>query len=62
MKLRNITINNKKEKTMTDISKYKSVALSHEACNKLDKIRKIIVPEIHVSRAKDIRYTKSTRK
>ena len=39
---------------MTDISKYKSVALSHEACNKLDKIRKIIVPEIHVSRAQTL--------
>ena len=37
---------------MTDISKYKSVALSHESCNKLDKIRKVIVPEVSVSRAK----------
>ena len=37
---------------MTDISKYKSVALSHESCNKLDKIRKVIVPEVQVSRAK----------
>jgi hypothetical protein len=24
---------------MTDISKYKSVALSHDSCSKLDKIR-----------------------
>jgi hypothetical protein len=37
---------------MTDISKYKSVALSHESCNKLDKIRKVLVPEVSVSRAK----------
>jgi hypothetical protein len=37
---------------MTDISKYKSVALSHDSCSKLDKIRKIIVPEVSVSRAK----------
>ena len=37
---------------MTDISKYKFVALSHTSCNKLDKIRKVIVPEVHVSRAK----------
>ena len=37
---------------MTDISKYKSVALSHKSCDKLDKIRKVIVPEVSVSRAK----------
>ena len=37
---------------MTDISKYKSVALSHESCDKLDKILKVIVPEVSVSRAK----------
>ena len=37
---------------MTDISKYKSVALSHTSCDKLDKIRKVIVPEVSVSRAK----------
>jgi hypothetical protein len=37
---------------MTDISKYKSVALSHDSCDKLDKIRKVIVPEVSVSRAK----------
>ena len=39
---------------MTDVSKYKSVALSHSSCDKLDKIRKIIVPEVSVSRAKDL--------
>ena len=37
---------------MTDISKYKSVALSHDSCEKLDKIRKVIVPLTQVSRAK----------
>ena len=49
---------------MTDISKYKSVALSHESCNKLDKIRKIIVPEVQVSRAKalDIIINEKARK
>jgi hypothetical protein len=49
---------------MTDISKYKSVALSHESCNKLDKIRKIIVPEVSVSRAKalDILINEKARK
>ena len=49
---------------MTDISKYKSVALSHEACNKLDKIRKVIVPLIEVSRAKtlDILINEKARK
>ena len=49
---------------MTDISKYKSVALSHESCDKLDKIRKIIVPEVSVSRAKalDILINEKVRK
>jgi hypothetical protein len=39
---------------MTDISKYKSVALSHISCAKLDKIRKVIVPLVEVSRAKTL--------
>ena len=49
---------------MTDISKYKSVALSHESCDKLDKIRKVIVPEVSVSRAKalDIIINEKVRK
>jgi hypothetical protein len=49
---------------MTDISKYKSVALSHDSCDKLDKIRKIIVPEVSVSRAKalDILINEKARK
>ena len=49
---------------MTDISKYKSVALSHSSCDKLDKIRRIIVPEVSVSRAKalDILINEKVRK
>ena len=49
---------------MTDISKYKSVALSHSSCDKLDKIRKVIVPEVQVSRAKalDIIINEKVRK
>ena len=49
---------------MTDISKYKSVALSHQSCDKLDKIRKVIVPEVQVSRAKalDIIINEKVRK
>ena len=49
---------------MTDISKYKSVALSHSSCDKLDKIRKVIVPEVWVSRAKalDILINEIARK
>jgi hypothetical protein len=49
---------------MTDISKYKSVALSHDSCEKLDKIRKVIVPLTQVSRAKalDIIINEKVRK
>ena len=49
---------------MTDISKYKSVALSHDSCNKLDKIRRVVVPEVEVSRAKalDIIINEKVRK
>ena len=49
---------------MTDISKYKSVALSHRSCDKLDKIRQVIVPEVAVSRAKalDILINEKVRK
>ena len=54
----------KEDTQMTDISKYKSVALSHSSCDKLDKIRKIIVPEVSVSRAKalDIIINEKVRK
>ena len=49
---------------MTNINKYKSVALSHNSCDKLDKIRKIIVPDAEVSRAKalDILINEKARK
>ena len=49
---------------MTDINKYKSVALSHDSCDKFDKIRKVIVPEVEVSRAKtlDILINEKARK
>ena len=49
---------------MTDISKYKSVALTHVSCEKLDKIRKVIVPLVEVSRAKtlDILINEKARK
>jgi|TARA_E500000318_G_scaffold108113_1_gene118381 hypothetical protein len=49
---------------MTDINKYKSVALSHDSCKKLDKIRKVIVPDAEVSRAKtlDILINEKARK
>lgn len=49
---------------MTDISKYKSVALSHASCDKLDKIRRVVVPEVEVSRAKalDILINEKARK
>jgi len=38
--------------------------LSHSTCDKLDKIRKVIVPEVSVSRAKalDIIVTEKARK
>ena len=39
---------------MTDISKYKNVSLSKETYNKIDKIRKIIVPEMTISRSQTI--------
>ena len=49
---------------MTDISKYKSVALSHSSCDKLDRIRRVVVPEVEVSRAKalDILINEKVRK
>jgi len=49
---------------MTDINKYKSVALSHKSCDKLDKIRKVIVTDAEVSRAKalDILINEKARK
>ena len=39
---------------MTDISKYKNVSLPKETHNKIDKIRKVIVPEMTISRSQTI--------
>ena len=39
---------------MTDISKYKTVSLAKETYQKLDKIRRIIVPNTIISRSQTI--------
>jgi hypothetical protein len=39
---------------MTDISKYKNVSLSKETYNNIDKIRRVIVPEMVISRSQAI--------
>ena len=39
---------------MTDISKYKNVSLPRDTYNKIDKIRKVIVPEMTISRSQTI--------
>ena len=39
---------------MTDISKYKNVSLPRDTYNKIDKIRKIIVPEMTIIRSQTI--------
>ena len=39
---------------MTDISKYKNVSLSKETYNKIDKIRKVMIPEMTISRSQTI--------
>jgi len=39
---------------MTDISKYKNVSLSKDTYNKIDKIRKVIIPEMVISRSQTI--------
>ena len=39
---------------MTDISKCKNVSLPKETYNKIDKIRKVIVPEMTISRSQTI--------
>ena len=39
---------------MTDISKYKNVSLSKDTYHKLDKIRRIIVPNTIISRSQTI--------
>ena len=39
---------------MTDISKYKNVSLPKDTYNKIDKIRKVIVPQMTISRSQTI--------
>ena len=39
---------------MTDISKYKNVSLPKDTYNKIDKIRKVIIPEMTISRSQVI--------
>jgi len=39
---------------MTDISKYKNVSLPKDTYNKIDKIRKVIVPEMTISRSQTV--------
>ena len=39
---------------MTDISKYKNVSLSIDTYNKIDKIRKVMIPEMVISRSQTI--------
>ena len=39
---------------MTDISKYKNVSLPKDTYAKIDKIRKVIVPEMTISRSQTI--------
>ena len=39
---------------MPDISKYKNVSLPKETYNKIDKIRKVMIPEMTISRSQTI--------
>lgn len=39
---------------MTDITKYKNVSLPKETYNKIDKIRKVMIPEMTISRSQAI--------
>ena len=39
---------------MTDINRYKNVSLPKETYNKIDKIRKVMIPEMTVSRSQAI--------
>ena len=39
---------------MTDISKYKNVSLSKDTYNKIDKIRRVMIPEMVISRSQTI--------
>ena len=39
---------------MTDISKYKNVSLPKDTFNKIDMIRKVMIPEMTISRSQTI--------
>ena len=39
---------------MTDISKYKNVSLTKDTYNKIDDIRRVIVPQMTISRSQTI--------
>lgn len=39
---------------MTDITKYKNVSLSKETYDNIDKIRRVIVPQMTISRSQTI--------
>ena len=39
---------------MTDISKYKNISLPKDTYNKIDKIRKVMIPEMTISRSQTI--------
>ena len=39
---------------MTDISKYKNVTLPKDTYNKIDKISKVMIPEMTISRSQTI--------
>ena len=39
---------------MTDISKYKNVSLSKDTYTKIDKIRRVMIPEMIISRSQTI--------
>ena len=39
---------------MTDISKYKNVSLSKDTYTKIDRLRKVIVPNTIISRSKTV--------
>ena len=46
--------NERKTYHMTDISKYKNVSLSKDTYTKIDKLRKMIVPNTIVSRSQTV--------
>jgi hypothetical protein len=51
------TIKNKYERNvqyMTDISKYKNVSLSKDTYTKIDRLRRVIVPNTVVSRSQTV--------